>query len=38
MRAVPVRVGATNGRMTEVIGGELQPGIQVITESLGTQK
>jgi multidrug efflux pump subunit AcrA (membrane-fusion protein) len=30
-----VTVGATDGRMTEVTGGELQPGMQVVTASLG---
>ncbi|OZB60741.1 MAG: efflux transporter periplasmic adaptor subunit [Lysobacterales bacterium 14-68-21] len=33
--AVPVTVGASNGQLTEVTGGELQPGARVITESLG---
>lgn len=32
--AVPVTVGATDGRMTEVTGGELREGMQVITEML----
>lgn len=36
--AIPVQVGASDGRMTEVTGGELQAGMQVITESLSTQK
>lgn len=36
--AVPVSVGATNGRQTEVTGGELKPGMQVITESVVAQK
>lgn len=35
--AVPVSVGATDGRMTEVTGGELREGTQVITETIGTQ-
>lgn len=30
--AVPVKVGLSNGRYTEVLGGELQPGMQVITD------
>lgn len=34
-RAVPVTVGASNGQLTEVTGGELQSGMRVITESLG---
>jgi HlyD family secretion protein len=34
--ALSVTVGVTNGRLTEVTGGELPEGTQVITESLGT--
>jgi HlyD family secretion protein len=36
-RAEPVDVttGATNGRVTEITGGALKPGMQVITEALG---
>ena len=36
--AVPlqVRTGATNGRVTEILDGELQPGMDVITEIAGT--
>ena len=35
--AVPlqVRTGATNGRVTEILGGELQAGMDVITEIAG---
>ena len=29
---LPVETGATNGRVTEVLGGGLEPGMQVITE------
>ena len=36
--AVPVTVGVTNGRQTEVSGGELKPGMQVITESVVAPK
>ncbi|AMD92219.1 efflux RND transporter periplasmic adaptor subunit [Desulfomicrobium orale] len=32
--AVAIRTGATNGYMTEVTGGELREGMEVITESL----
>lgn len=32
--AVPVTVGASDGRMTEVTGGNIEPGMQVITETL----
>ena len=34
--AVDVTTGATNGRMTEITGGDLKAGMQVITEALGT--
>jgi hypothetical protein len=30
-----VKVGVTNGRFTEVTGGELEDGMSVITEALG---
>lgn len=30
-----VETGASNGRMTEVVGGDLQPGMAVITEAAG---
>jgi HlyD family secretion protein len=30
--AVPVRIGATDGTVTEIASGELQPGAQVITD------
>jgi HlyD family secretion protein len=33
---IPVTVGATDGRLTEVTGGELQPGMHVVTDSLGS--
>lgn len=36
--AVPITVGVSNGRHTEVTGGELKPGMQVITESVATPK
>lgn len=32
---IEVRTGASNGRMTEIIGGSLTAGMQVITEPLG---
>jgi HlyD family secretion protein len=35
--AVQVSVGATNGKMTEITGGPLKAGMQVITETLGGQ-
>jgi HlyD family secretion protein len=35
--ALDVRTGATNGRVTEITGGDLKPGMQVITEALSTQ-
>jgi HlyD family secretion protein len=34
---IEVQTGATNGRMTEIVGGSLQAGTQVITEALGAQ-
>lgn len=34
--AVSVTVGASDGRMTEIVKGDLQPGMEVITESLST--
>ncbi len=35
---LPVTVGASDGRMTEVTGGELQAGMKVITESVAERK
>jgi HlyD family secretion protein len=34
---IDVRTGATNGRVTEIIGGSLKAGMQVITEALSAQ-
>ena len=31
--AVPVQLGATDGRFTEITGGELRAGMEVITEA-----
>ncbi|MDG4596675.1 MAG: efflux RND transporter periplasmic adaptor subunit [Candidatus Contendobacter sp.] len=36
--AVPVTVGSSDGRMTEVAGEGLEPGLPVITASLGTAR
>ncbi len=36
--AVEVKSGASNGKMTEIVSGALQPGMQVITETLETAK
>ena len=36
--AVQITVGVNNGRQTEVTGGELKPGMQVITESVVAPK
>jgi HlyD family secretion protein len=36
--AVDVRTGATNGRVTEITGGSLTAGTQVITEALSSAK
>ena len=35
--AIDVKTGATNGRVTEIVGGSLKAGMQVITEALGKQ-
>jgi HlyD family secretion protein len=35
--AMDVKAGATNGRVTEITGGGLKAGMQVITEALDTQ-
>jgi HlyD family secretion protein len=35
--AIDVKTGATNGRVTEVTGGALKAGMQVITEALSAQ-
>jgi HlyD family secretion protein len=32
--AIAVTVGATDGRMTQVITGDLQPGMEVLTDTL----
>lgn len=36
--AVPVKTGLSNGRQTEIVAGDLQPGMQVITETEKAQK
>lgn len=36
--AVKVSTGATNGRHTEIVSGEVEPGMQVITEALAPAK
>jgi HlyD family secretion protein len=38
-QAVPIEVqtGPTNGRVTEIVGGDLRAGMEVITEALGSQ-
>jgi len=35
--AVEVKTGASDGRVTEIVGGELAAGMAVITEDIGTQ-
>jgi HlyD family secretion protein len=35
---VPMSVGVSDGRLTEVLGGELQEGMAVITEALATSR
>ncbi len=37
-RAIPVKTGVTNGRLTEILDGELKPGMAVITEQLAAKK
>jgi HlyD family secretion protein len=34
--AIEVRTGATNGKITEIIGGELKAGMEVITEAVSS--
>ncbi len=36
--AIKIKTGLTNGRMTEVLEGELKPGMQVITDSVTPAK
>jgi HlyD family secretion protein len=36
--AIPVTVGATDGRMTEVVAGTVQPGLEVLTDVLQAAK
>jgi HlyD family secretion protein len=36
--AIPVIVGATDGRMTQIVGGEVQPGLEVLTDTLQAAK
>jgi HlyD family secretion protein len=36
--AIPVTVGATDGRMTQVLAGDLQPGMEVLTDTLQAGK
>ncbi|MBI4195604.1 MAG: efflux RND transporter periplasmic adaptor subunit [Betaproteobacteria bacterium] len=32
--AIPVTVGATDGRMTQIITGDVQPGLEILTDTL----
>jgi HlyD family secretion protein len=34
LEAIEVRTGATNGKVTEILGGGLEAGTEVVTESL----
>lgn len=36
--AIPVTVGATDGRMTQILAGEVQPGLDVLTDALRAGK
>ena len=33
-QAIEVKTGATNGKVTEIVGGELEAGMEVITEAV----
>jgi HlyD family secretion protein len=35
---IEVKTGASNGRSTEITGGALKAGMEVITEALGTRQ
>jgi len=37
LAAIRVSTGVSNGRLTEITGGELEPGMRVVTEALGPQ-
>ena len=32
--AIPVTIGATNGSLTEIVGGKLQPGMAVVVDTV----
>jgi HlyD family secretion protein len=34
--AIEVRTGPTNGKVTEIVGGDLQAGMEVITEAVSS--
>jgi HlyD family secretion protein len=36
--AVKIKTGLTNGRMTEVLGGELKPGMKVVTDTVAVPR
>jgi HlyD family secretion protein len=36
LSAIPVTVGSTNGSLTEVVGGEIQPGMAVVVDTVGS--
>jgi HlyD family secretion protein len=36
--AIPVTVGVTDGRFTEIVGGDLREGMQAITENAAPAK
>lgn len=38
LTAVPVTIGSTNGSMTEVVAGEIQPGMAVVTDAVSSAK
>jgi multidrug efflux pump subunit AcrA (membrane-fusion protein) len=35
---VKIKTGLSNGRMTEVLAGELAPGMKVVTDSMSPAK
>lgn len=36
--AIPVVVGATDGRVTQIVAGEVQPGLEILTDTLRAAK
>lgn len=38
LTAIPVRIGATNGSMTEVVAGDIKPGMAVVVDTVSAEK